>query len=378
MRICLFTSTNDKNEGGPSRSVPILAKGLAEMGCDTSLMTRKTANMNFHVLEDNSIVQLKVLPYNVKDDELEKAILDGNYDVIHIQCIWTPIYHKVVTIARRHNIKYIITPRGTLEPWSLSRKKWKKKLAMFLYQRADLKHADAILTTADLEAQHVRDLGFENPIAVIPNGIDVSEYQCRSLESKKNVRKQILFLSRIHEKKGIEFLIRAWDTLKAYYPDLNVVIAGNGEESYIQQLKTIIKEKNLDNCMEIVPPVFGEAKHRLYGESSLFVLPTYSENFAMVIAEAMSCGIPVITTTGTPWEELNKEKLGWCIDLSIENLIGTIDKAISLGSDQLFDMGQRCHEYVAEKYQYTKVAEKNMILYKWLLDSSTPINFLYK
>lgn len=378
MRVCLFTSTNDKNEGGPSRSVPILAKGLSEIGCDTILMTRETANMNFHVLEEGSNVHIIVLPYSIRYDELEKTILAGHYDVIHIQCIWTPIYHQVIKIARKHGIKYIITPRGTLEPWSMSKKRLKKCLAMMLYQRSDLHHADAILATADLEAQHIRELGFKNPIAIIPNGIDISEYRCRPVITKNKVKKQLLFLSRIHEKKGLELLISAWETLQSKYPDWNVLIAGNGEKQYIQQLRKIINEKSLENSIRIVPPVFGEEKRELYSESSLFVLPSYSENFGMVIAEAMSCGVPVITTTGTPWEELNKMGIGWCINLSVENLIEAIDNALSLGCDQLFDLGQKCHDYVANKYQYIKVAENNLVLYRWLLNPLSQIDFLYQ
>ena len=373
MKICIFTSTNDKSEGGPSRSVPILARGLAENGCEAVLMTQKTFDMNLHMLDGVDNASTVILPYGIKRSELEKVIIEGNYDLIHIQCIWSPIYHDVCCIARKNGIPYIITPRGTLEPWSLEQKKWKKKLAMLLYQKNDLQKANCILATADMEADHVRDLGITPPIAIIPNGIDVSEYLCRSSKDKASVKKQIVFLSRIHEKKGIEFLINAWKSLHCKYPDWNVVIAGNGEATYVNQLKQDISIKGLQNYMEIVPPVFGEEKHKLYCESSLFVLPTYSENFGMVIAEAMSCGVPVITTNGTPWQELNEHKLGWCIDLSLDNLIKTISEALDLGTDMLFDMGQKCSQYIRDTYQYTEVAAKNKSVYDWLINGgNTP------
>ena len=143
------------------------------------------------------------------------------------------------------------------------------------------------------------------------------------------------------------------------YPEWNVVIAGNGEDTYINHLKEMIANKGLESCVKIIPPVFGEVKHKLYCESSLFVLPTYSENFGMVIAEAMSCGVPVITTNGTPWQELNKEKLGWCMDLSLDNLVKTLCEAIESGLDDLFEMGQRCSKHIRDTYQYAMVAEKN-------------------
>lgn len=375
MRICIFTTSIDKRLGGPSRSVPILARGLANKGILTTLLTCKTEQMNVHLL-DNSTVDLKIIDANVNVKCFEKDILDAKYDLIHLQNLWMPLYHKMARIARKHNIPYIMTPRGCLEPWCMKQKRIKKLVAFHLYQKRDLQQAACILATSKMEADNIRALGITSPIAIIPNGIDISEYKCRTSEDKTHVKKQILFLSRIHEKKGIEFLINAWEQLRAKYPTWNVVIAGNGEESYIHRLNEIIKSQSLWDCVEIIPPVFGEDKRRLYCESSLFVLPSYSENFGMVIAEAMSCGVPVITTNGTPWQELNEMKLGWCIDLSLENLITSISKAIELGQDSLFRMGQECSKHIRDTYQYTEVAAKNKAVYEWILNGGVKPDFV--
>jgi glycosyltransferase involved in cell wall biosynthesis len=146
---------------------------------------------------------------------------------------------------------------------------------------------------------------------------------------------------------------------------------GNGEESYILRLKTLISKYGLEECIRILPPAFGEDKYKLYCESSLFVLPTYSENFGMVIAEAMSCGVPVITTNGTPWHELNTKKLGWCIDLSLNNLIKSISEAIDLGQDRLFELGQLSSRHVYENYQYNEVANRMISVYKWVINGDS-------
>ena len=129
--------------------------------------------------------------------------------------------------------------------------------------------------------------------------------------------------------------------------------------------------------VEILPPIFGKDKYNLYTESSLFVLPTYSENFGMVIAEAFSCGLPVVTTTGTPWTELDEKEIGWCIDLSLDNLVNAISEAINLGQDCLFEMGQRGSQYVHETFQYTEVAEKNKELYEWAVKNTSVPNFVF-
>lgn len=375
MRVCIFTASIDKKDGGPSRSVPILARGLAEIGLSVSLMTLETDDMNTHLLNGTN-VNLKVLRRNISMKGLESIVLKGNYDVIHAQNLWNLFYHKMSIIARQHNIPYIMTPRGTLEPWSLSQKKLKKKIALTLYQKKDLQKANCILATAPMEADHLRKLGITVPIAVIPNGIDVSEYGCRNIEFREKVKKQILFLSRIHEKKGIEILLNAWSRLAPRYPDWQVIIAGNGDSSYIEKLNGLLVLKRLNGVVKIIPPVFGDSKLRLYRESSLFVLPSYSENFGMVIAEAMACGVPVITTTGTPWEELNKKELGWCIELNEVNLVKALTDAIDLGEKKLFDKGLRCSKYINENYQYTEVAKCNKSVYEWIVTGKSKPRFV--
>lgn len=377
MKICIFTSSIDKTGGGPSRSVPILAKGIAENGCDVTLMTGESDQMNDHLIEGTNV---KLINFNkgCSFKELERLLLEGHYDFVHAQGIWVRIYNKIAKICRKHNIPYVMTPRGALEPWCLKQKALKKKLALMLYQKKDLQKAAAILTTADMEAKHLRELGIKAPLAVIPNGIDVSEYQCRPADCLSSVKKQIVFLSRIHQKKGIEILINVWEKMRFDFPDWNVVIAGNGEEEYIQQLKSMITSKKLQDCVEIIPPVFGKDKHKLYCESSLFVLPTYSENFGMVVAEALACGVPVVTTNGTPWQELNDEKIGWCVDLSEENIENAIRDALSLPAEKLFAMGQKGSKHINNNYLYTSVAKKNIELYKWILEGGDMPEFMYK
>ncbi|MBD5356731.1 MAG: glycosyltransferase [Bacteroides sp.] len=375
MKICLFITTLDKTSGGPSRSVPLLAKGLSEIGVDTTLITCKSKEMNTHILS-NSKVKLETIPNNISHKMLEEKIMQEGYDLIHCQNLWHPLYHKVAAIARKNNIPYMMTPRGCLEPWCLKQKRLKKKLALMLYQKGDLQHATCILATSDMEAENIRNLNIKAPIAIIPNGIDINEYTCRKPFSKPDVKQQVCFISRIHEKKGLEVLITAWGDISAKYPDWNLVIAGNGEKTYISKLVKMIEEKGLSNSVRIIPPIFGKEKRNLYYQSAIFILPSYSENFGMVIAEAMSCGLPVITTTATPWQDLNKYNLGWCIDLGVENLRLTISNAINKGMDTLFQMGQKGSVYINTTVNYLAVAQRNKSVYDWILTQSQKPDFV--
>lgn len=263
-----------------------------------------------------------------------------------------------------------------LEPWALNARKWKKKLALAMYQRNDLINAFCIHATAQMEAENIRKLGFKNPIAVIPNGIDVNEFTIKTGMSKKR-KKTLLFLSRIHPKKGIENLIEAWrQTDKALLQNWQVEIAGTGDENYITSLQRLIFTNGLSDKIKIIGPQFGSAKLEVYHRADLFVLPTYSENFGIVVAEALACGIPVITTKGTPWEELNTLNAGSWIDIGVQPLVKALQEILHLNEEQLIQMGKNGRKLVEEKYSIEAVASEMLILYKWILKQGIKPSFV--
>lgn len=373
MKILTFISSLDINSGGPSRSVPMLVKGLAELGVDITLMTIRSENMNVHALEGTT-AKLKVLEPSFSNKEIAQYLKDEQFQLVQIQSIWELSYHKVIVEARKQGIPYIVTPRGMLEPWSLSQKKWKKELAWLLYQRNDVQKSACVFTTAEMEAEHVSELGITTCKSVIPNSIETDAYPCKI--STDVVKKQVLFLSRIHVKKGIELLFEAWKRIHHDFADWQLLIVGNGEAEYIHSLENKVESLGLKDCIKILPPVFGEAKIKVYQESALFCLPSFSENFGMVIAEAMSCGTPVITTTNCPWTILNDTKTGWCIDLSVDNLEHALREAMTSPID-LYEMGHKASKLIYENFDYRSVTRKTLRLYEWLLDGGEKPEFIY-
>lgn len=375
MKILSFVSSIDLSSGGPSRSVPMFTKGLAELGVDITLMTIRSKNMNTHTLEGTT-AKLKVFEPSFSKKEIAKYLADEKFELIQIQSMWDLPYHKVMVEARRLGVPYIVTPRGMLEPWSLSQKKWKKKLAWWLYQRHDVQKSACVFTTAKMEAEHVRKLGITTCKAVIPNGIETDAYPCKT--SFEGVKKQVLFLGRIHVKKGIELLFEAWKRLHSDYADWQLLVVGNGDAKYIHRLENRVESLGLKDSIKILPPVFGEAKIKVYQESALFCLPSFSENFGMVIAEAMSCGTPVITTTNCPWEILNETNTGWCIDLSVDNLECALREALTMSAAKLYNMGQRARKPIYDNFDYRSVARKTLYLYEWLLNGGEKPEFVYE
>jgi glycosyltransferase involved in cell wall biosynthesis len=139
----------------------------------------------------------------------------------------------------------------------------------------------------------------------------------------------------------------------------------------------LIHEKKLDAEIKIIGPQFGEAKLAAYHRASLFVLPTYSENFGIVVAEALACGIPVISTHGTPWQDLETHGCGWWIPTGVEALIETLTQALQLPEEQLIAMGTKGQQLVQNKYSMESVASQMLELYNWILNKGNKPEFVY-
>ena len=375
MKILSFISSIDLSSGGPSRSVPMLVKGLAELGVDITLATIRSKDMNIHALEGTT-AKLKVFEPSFSNKDIAQYLRDEQFQLIQIQSMWELPYHKMMVEARKQGIPYIVTPRGMLDPWSLAYKKWKKKLAWWLYQRNDVQKAACVFTTAQMEAGHVSELGITTIKSVIPNGIETDGYPCKT--SIEDVKKQVLFLSRVHMQKGIDLLIEAWKHIHSDFIDWQLLIVGNGEAEYINSLNRKVENLGLVDSVKILPPVFGNSKIQLYQQSALFCLPSYSESFGMVIAEAMSCGTPVITTTNCPWNILNDTKTGWCIDLSVDNLESALREGLTMRPTDLYEMGQKASNLIYENFDYRSVTRKTLRLYEWLLNGAEKPEFVYE
>ena len=202
-------------------------------------------------------------------------------------------------------------------------------------------------------------------------------FQLSTFNSQPNVR-TVLFLSRIHPKKGLLDLVRAWAAIQnskfkiqnsesGGRPRWRVVVAGGDEGGHLQELKAEIGKLNLGDVFEFIGPVEGAAKWELYRQADLFVLPSHSENFGIVVAEALACGVPVIASRGTPWEDLVTHRCGWWPAIGSEPLAAALREALSRTDEERRAMGARGRELVQAKYGWPGAAEQMQAVYQWML-----------
>lgn len=260
----------------------------------------------------------------------------------------------------------VISPQGTLDPVRLAHSAWKKRLVGPL-DRWCLRHATVLHATSPAEKQWIaRYVGGTPPIEVIPNGIDLPE--TRTTQRPAERTRTVLSLGRLHPLKGLDLLLDAWHTaMRNLGPGdrWELVIAGPDEQGTRAGLERQARHLGLTN-VRFVGPLYGEDKARAIADADLFVLPSRSENFGIVVAEALAASVPVVTTKGTPWQEIDGSS-GWWVDVTAEAIAAALTAAMQLGDAERTAMGARGRALVEEKYQWASVGRAMVNLYQRII-----------
>lgn len=367
MRMVHVVPHIDQEAAGPSYSVPRLCESLAALGHDVELSCLAARNeipgvrLDLHpqwpVLNRFAISSSHARALHAKARKL---------DIVHNHSLWSMVNVASGWVVPGRGAKLVTSPRGTLSPWALRRTKTLKSLLWPLQQRT-LSRADLLHATSEVEYAEIRAMGLTAPVAVIPNGIDLPAEQDRVSISETRT---LLFLSRIHPIKGIDMLLEAWRRIHAQHPEWELKIVGRGEPAHVREVIALADSLALDR-VSFPGPVYGEAKSSAYRDADLFVLPTHSENFGMVVAEALAHGCPAVVSRGAPWAGLELEKCGWWVSNDTDSLTQALDAAMCLSKNELARMGMRGREWMQRDYSWVAIAERMASSYAWLLEGGS-------
>jgi glycosyltransferase involved in cell wall biosynthesis len=355
MRLLLTATSLRPDYGGPAFSVSQLAAALGARGMEVGLWAA------------DGTTDSELLPPDARVRRLTGALREAatNFapDLVHDNGLWLPHNHRVADLARARGLPRLVSTRGMLEPWALRHKAWKKQLAWRLYQRRDLDRASALHATAAPEAANLAAFALDSAIHTIPNGVDLPPPRA-GVDGDERAGRTALFLGRLYPVKGLPMLIEAW--AKARPARWRLVIAGPDEAGHREVVERAARTAGLGDAVTFNGPVFGAAKQALMADADLFVLPSHSESFGMVVAEALALGTPVLTTTAVPWPALEARGCGWRAPPTVDGLVAALREACAADAATLRRMGAAGRALVSETLGWDRIAAQFIGLYEQL------------
>lgn len=380
LRVAQVIAGLDPIYGGPSYSVPRLCEALAAAGAETMLLSvaneaggqREAYDRGYRDCRFGwDYARTPVLRGLRSSQGLSRALRDAalSVDVIHNHGLWLMPNLRAGSAAAGGRTPLIISPRGMLAPAALAFSRLKKRAFWALLQGPATRGAACIHATSDQEYEEIRSFGLANPVAVIPNGIDLPEAPAG--QRMPPAQRVVLSLGRVHPKKGLARLVRAWSKVEASCPEWRLRIAGPPEAGHDDELRVLAMALGLTR-VSVEGPIYGEAKTIAYQDADVFVLPTLNENFGLTVAEALAAGTPAISTKGAPWSGLDSEGCGWWIDHGIEPLAAALANAMELPRDSLKAMGDKGREWMKLRFCWDRIAHDMLDVYLWLARGAAP------
>ncbi len=376
------------SRGGPSQAVLGMVKALREQGIDAEIVTTNDNGKELLdvplgdriLYQDVPVWFLPRFSLPMKEFIFSAALTKwlgqhiGDYDLVHSHYLFSYTSTCAGVFARLNKIPYLVRTIGQLTPWALAQSRLKKQIYTSLIERHNLNRAAAIHCTASGETEDVRNFGINTPTITLPLGVDKPEIipaaktEIRSLYNIPVNKPIILFLSRLHYKKRPDLLIKSLGDLVKLRQDFHLIMAGSGDNNYVSYLQDLVNEIGLTEFTSFAGFVSGRSKDLLLQGSDLFVLPSFSENFGIVVAEAMAVGLPIIITPGVQIApEIAEAQAGLVVEGEIDELAKAIIQL--LNAPQLrIQMGENAKKLASQKYSWEAIATELIQYYTKIID----------
>lgn len=362
--------------GGPSQAVLGMVKALRMEGIDGEIATTNDHGKELLdvplgqriIYQDVPIWFLPRFSLPMKEFIFSAALTKwlwrniDRYDLVHIHYLFSYASTCAGILGRVNKIPYVVRTIGQLTPWALAQSRLKKQIYTSLIERHNLNSAAAIHCTASAEAVDVCNFGIQTPTIVLPLGVDKPEIlpaaktEIRSFYNIPANKLIVLFLSRLHYKKRPDLLIESLAELGKLGQDFHLIMAGSGEDEYVNYLKNLVKDHGLAECTSWTGFVTGKDKDLLLQGSDIFVLPSFSENFGIVVAEAAIASLPIIITPGVQISaDIAAAKAGLVVEGTKAELVQALSQLIA-SPELRSQMGTNARILASQKYSWSAIA----------------------
>jgi glycosyltransferase involved in cell wall biosynthesis len=312
--------------------------------------------------------------------ELSRQLGSLTPDLVHTHGIWTYLSLATIRWSKSYGSArprpYLVSPHGMLDPWALRNSRWKKIAAAFVFERRHLENAACIHAVNKTEAAAIRAFGLKNPICVIPNGVEVHVSKGAadrmppwSADMVGN-RKVLLYLGRLHPKKGLSILLRGWKEASKRETGWVLVIAGWDQGGHRGELEQLARESKITDSVYFAGPLFGEARETAYQNADAFVLPSLSEGQPLVVLEAWSHARPVLMTPECNLPEGFEKQAAIRMNTTVEGAAEGLGKLFALDEPALQQMGRRGRDLAIGNFSWSQSASQMFAVYNWVLRRS--------
>jgi glycosyltransferase involved in cell wall biosynthesis len=374
--------------GGPSQAVIEMVRTLCARGVEATIATTNDngadlLNVPLFKLVDYQGVPVRFFPRfspqglpgtaAVREFAFSYALTQWlwnnikEYDLLHIHAIFSYPSTVAMAIARNRGIPYLVRPLGQLCEWSLQQSAFKKQLYLKLIEQTNLNHSQGLHFTSEQEEKEATKLQLGCPSFVIPHGLDFlpvlnnARQRLRAQFCLPANERIILFLSRIHPKKGLDYLIAALSNLM-HYP-FTFILAGSGDPAYEAEVQVLLKLSGLDIRTILPGFVRGETKALLLQGADLYALTSHSENFGVAVLEALAAGLPAIVTPGVALaDEIRHHQLGYVSELDKDAIASTLAGYLE-NSEAAIHMGKQAQQFTLENYTWKRNADNLIKVY---------------
>ncbi len=368
----------DPRSGGMSVSVPMLALAVADTGryFQRLVCFSKPGGYAAPVLRGVETIQLQWHPLGLRLGRIDPLLAHvlAQSDVVHIHGVWQAHCTAVGSLCRKLDKPYMVSAHGMLDEWALHNKSWKKAPYSALFERRNLNCAACLRALTAGELDDYRAYGLDSPVTVIPNGVNpdpaVAAESIYGSFPELAGKRVILFLSRVHYKKGVDILCRAFAALEKDFPDAILVFAGPDYEGTMARLDALVRRLGIRDKVTYTGMLEGDKKWAALAASEVFVLPSHSEGFSVAVLEALATGRPVIITPGCYFPEVGETGSGLIVDASDAEVERALRTVLAMSPEDRAAMGSRGQRLVQTSYSWPAIGERLAHVYDWLLGVS--------